>query len=211
MSTAPIVQELWRETAILKRILSKNNRCRVYRHHVFFRKATRASLETQRACDALTQPPTANSSASLKTGSSMGKRRLSRSARMTARAHRLCCAAAEAATEEVAAARIDTVAPAFAVLASLSRVGCLLVQTLVRLVGEAWCYRQWGVTHVKAALRVGCQRLRSSDQVKAKRRRKELDTETGSDNQPPFAQHQHCSLSQVGNSLGAMLNTFTSA
>lgn len=89
------------------------------------------------------------------------------------RVHSLCSDAVAASADELAASRIDTTALALTLVASLSRIGCLVAQVAVCFLGEAYCRQEWGDAYVTTVLGVGCRRLGGANLAKAKRRREE--------------------------------------
>lgn len=157
MSLAQIAAEMGRESATLGRLLAKGGRRRVYRHHVFHRRATRLVAAAQRY---LAVMPCARG----------GEGWAGLPGRLL-RTHWRARAAAEAATDELAAARIDTAAQCLAIVAAASRVGCLAALAAVARLGAADCERRWGGRYVAAVRAVGCRRVVGRPQAKAKRRR----------------------------------------
>lgn len=112
-----------RECALLTRLVTTNRRSRVYRHHLFFRRA-RHAVELARKCYNAANP-------------NLQRRKERRQSAALLSAHRALIKAVEHCTAELAANRIDTIALCVAFIGILSRLGCCVGQTILLSGGAA--------------------------------------------------------------------------
>ncbi|CCW72322.1 unnamed protein product [Phytomonas sp. Hart1] len=125
------------ESATLASILECGGRSKVYSTHIFVRRAARLVAQIGR-----------------KLAPSLQRKRLpgnNPDAGRTAalhRAHQSCRLTAEAATNELAAGRIDTIPLAIALLSGAARLGCTLGCVLRLTQGRDHCVSHWGADYV---------------------------------------------------------------
>ncbi|CCW65853.1 unnamed protein product [Phytomonas sp. EM1] len=132
-----LISILQSESDTLASILQNGRRQKVYLKHIFVRRADRLVKSIRRSLVP-----------SLLRDSALGNDHNPRLTAALHRAHRCCKMAAEAATNELAAGRIDTAALAMALLGCVARLGCALGRVLLLVQGRDHCVSLWGADYV---------------------------------------------------------------